>query len=54
MAHLEEKRNEIEYYGYSIPSYLSLVPQKSNWLITLFRKLRKLFGFSDNYEKIRN
>ena len=53
MADLEKKRTELEN-AFRINPSLSLVPQKSNWLMTLFRKLRKLFGFSDYYEKVRN
>ena len=53
MTDLEKKRAELENASRMSPS-LSLVPQKSNWLMTLLRKLRKLFGFSEHYEKIRN
>ena len=53
MTDLEKRRTEIEVASCMSPS-LSLVPQKTNWFITLFRKLRKLFGFSDSYEKVKN
>lgn len=56
MADLEWKRNEIENNALGINPGLLLVPQKRGFLATLFRKLKKLLGYSDEYEyeKVKN
>lgn len=51
MADLEEKRSEIE--NSITQENLALIPQKQGFIARFFRKLRKLFGLSDVYEKAR-
>lgn len=52
MADLEWKRNEIENAAYHTDPNLLLVPQNRGFVITLFKKLKKLFSYSGEYEKI--
>lgn len=52
MADLEWKRNEIENKAYATNPALSLVPYKQGFVTILFKKLKKLFGYSAEYEKI--
>lgn len=52
MADLEWKRNEIENNAYATNPALLLVPKKQGFVITLFKKLKRLFGYSAEYEKI--
>ncbi|MBO5478286.1 MAG: hypothetical protein J6A04_00930 [Clostridia bacterium] len=54
MADLEWKRNEIENNAFQTNPALLLVPKKQNLVITFFRKLKKLFGYSNKYEKVIN
>jgi predicted ATP-grasp superfamily ATP-dependent carboligase len=54
MSDLEWKRNEIENKAHSTDANLLLVPQKSGILVTLFRKVKKLFGASKELEKVIN
>ncbi len=53
MADLEEKRNEIENRANTTNPDLLLVPQKQGLIVTLFRKLKKIFGISNKYETIK-
>lgn len=54
MADLEWKRNEIENNSVEANPALLLVPQKQNLIVTLFKKLKKLFVGSNEYEKVIN
>lgn len=54
MADLELKRNEIENRTLNTNSALLVVHQKQGLAVTLFKKLKKLFGMSSTYEKVTN
>lgn len=51
MADLEWKRNEIENKALGTNTKLLLVPQKQPLVVTLFKKLKKLFTGSPAYER---